>query len=248
MRWSGIPARVVVGYQGGEWIEEGDFLEVRYSNAHAWSEVWIKGKGWQRVDPTFAIAPERIEFGMEALFALWENDQIGSGINASKLADMLRAQGINITLKKLSSLYKSYGHRWDKWFVNFNHERQLEILKQLKLEGGNTVVKLIGLMLLGCIIIIGFFLYRLLPKKAPLPLVDQYYQEFLKKLTQGDRNIVLKESEGPIDFAQRASNMFPRNKTDINQITQYYINLKYNYREFNLQRFKTAIKQFTLQH
>lgn len=244
MRWAGIPSRVVVGYQGGEWIEEGNFLEVRYSDAHAWSEVWIDGQGWKRVDPTFAIAPERIEFGMDALFALWENNQIGTGITSTKLADMLRARGINQTWRKLSKLSRSYGHRWDKWVVNFNHERQLEILKKLKLEGGNTIAKLLGLMFFGCLLVIGLFLYRLLPKKTPLPLVDQYYQEFLKKLAK--KNITLNDAEGPSDFAKRASESFPDNKADIHKITQYYINLKYNYRSFNLNRFKVVVKHFNL--
>ena len=246
MRWSGIPSRVVIGYQGGEWIEEGKFLEVRYSNAHAWSEIWINGYGWKRVDPTFAVAPERIEFGMDALFALWENDQIGSNISSSRLADMLRAQGINQAWEKLSNLSRSYGHRWDKWIVNFNHERQVEILKKLNLDGGNTIAKLLGLLFFGLILVGGFFLYRLLPKKVSLPVVDQYYQEFLKKLAKKD--MTLNNAEGPTDFAQRASQLFPNNKADIHKITQYYINLKYDYREFNLQQFKAAVKQLDLQH
>ena len=246
MRWAGIPARVVVGFQGGEWVEEGNFLEVRYSNAHAWSEVWLDGKGWKRVDPTFAIAPERIEFGMDALLALWENNQIGSGISSSRLADMLRAKGVSQAWQKISNLSRSYGHQWDKWIVNFNYERQLEILKKLKLEGGNTIAKLLGILFFGLALIISFFLYRLLPKKVPLPSVDQHYQEFLRKFAKQD--VIVKGAEGPQDFAQRASKLFPNNKADIHKITQYYINLKYDFREFDLQHFKTAIKKFTLKH
>src|SRR5262247_1064620 len=64
MRAAGIPARVVTGYQGGEFNPYGGYLLVRQSDAHAWSEVWIDGRGWQRVDPTAAVAPERIERGL----------------------------------------------------------------------------------------------------------------------------------------------------------------------------------------
>ena len=42
---------------------------VRQSHAHAWSEVWLPGSGWRRVDPTSAVAPERVERGLEASFA-----------------------------------------------------------------------------------------------------------------------------------------------------------------------------------
>lgn len=244
MRWSGIPARVVVGYQGGNWITEGGFLEVRYSDAHAWSEVWLEGQGWQRVDPTFAVAPERIQFGMDALFALWESNQIGSGVSALKLADMLRPKGINQTLQKLANAYKSYGHRWDKWVVNFNYQRQMEILKKLNLDGGNTILKLLGLLLTSSLLLIGFLLLILSPKRIKRPLADQYYHIFLQKLAR--HKISLKTSEGPFSFSQRASQLLPKNKADIDRITQYYVASKYNYRDFNLHRLKIAVKNFNL--
>ena len=61
MRAGHIPARIVTGYQGGELNKVGNFLEIRQADAHAWAEVWLKNRGWVRVDPTAAIAPERIE-------------------------------------------------------------------------------------------------------------------------------------------------------------------------------------------
>jgi transglutaminase-like putative cysteine protease len=63
MRAAGIPARVVTGYQGGEMNPIGGYLLVRQSDAHAWSEVWIDGRGWVRVDPTAAVA-RRVERGL----------------------------------------------------------------------------------------------------------------------------------------------------------------------------------------
>ena len=55
MRAAGLPARVVTGYQGGERNPYGDYLIVRQSDAHAWCEVWLPGKGWVRVDPTLSL-------------------------------------------------------------------------------------------------------------------------------------------------------------------------------------------------
>ncbi|MEO7325737.1 MAG: DUF3488 and transglutaminase-like domain-containing protein [Dokdonella sp.] len=66
MRAAGIPARVVTGYQGGWWSESDNYLLVRQSDAHAWAEVWRAGSGWQRVDPTAAVSPTRIERGAAA--------------------------------------------------------------------------------------------------------------------------------------------------------------------------------------
>jgi transglutaminase-like putative cysteine protease/uncharacterized protein (DUF58 family) len=64
-RAAGIPARVVTGYLGGDWNRVGGYLLVRQSDAHAWTEVWLEGRGWVRVDPTAAVAPERVESGLD---------------------------------------------------------------------------------------------------------------------------------------------------------------------------------------
>ncbi|MEL7372926.1 MAG: DUF3488 and transglutaminase-like domain-containing protein, partial [Pseudomonadota bacterium] len=66
MRAAGVPARIVAGYQGGEINPLGGFLTVRQSDAHAWTEIWISNRGWVRVDPTAAVAPQRIEQNLES--------------------------------------------------------------------------------------------------------------------------------------------------------------------------------------
>ncbi|MBU8976256.1 DUF3488 and transglutaminase-like domain-containing protein [Lysobacter sp. MMG2] len=60
MRAAGVPARVVTGYTGGYRNPIGDYWLVRRSDAHAWAEVWLRDRGWVRVDPTAAVAPERV--------------------------------------------------------------------------------------------------------------------------------------------------------------------------------------------
>jgi transglutaminase-like putative cysteine protease len=60
MRAAGIPARVVTGYAGGYYNRIGDYWIVRRSDAHAWAEVWLPGRGWVREDPTAAVSPERV--------------------------------------------------------------------------------------------------------------------------------------------------------------------------------------------
>ena len=69
MRSAGIPARVVTGYQGGTYNRVGQYWLVRNSDAHAWTEVWLQGRGWVRVDPTAAVAPERIREGLSGIIA-----------------------------------------------------------------------------------------------------------------------------------------------------------------------------------
>ncbi|WP_303846526.1 transglutaminase TgpA family protein [Aeromonas sobria] len=68
LRAAGIPARLVSGYLGGEWNPRGNYLAVHQFDAHAWVEYLDEGGSWRRVDPTAAVAPERIEGGVrEAL-------------------------------------------------------------------------------------------------------------------------------------------------------------------------------------
>ena len=64
MRAAGVPARVVTGYQGGELNPVDSIITVRQSDAHAWAEVFLAGRGWVRVDPTAAAVPGRVESGM----------------------------------------------------------------------------------------------------------------------------------------------------------------------------------------
>jgi len=61
MRAGGIPARVVTGYYGGTFNRYADYWILRQSDAHAWVEIWIDGQGWQRIDPTSAIDPRRVD-------------------------------------------------------------------------------------------------------------------------------------------------------------------------------------------
>src|SRR3546814_5401401 len=89
MRAAGIPARIVTGYQGGERNAVGGYYVVSQSDAHAWSEVWYDGR-WHRVDPTAAVAPDRIERGLDAaigdgerLPAYLARDRKGTRLNSS---------------------------------------------------------------------------------------------------------------------------------------------------------------------
>lgn len=72
LRAAGVPARLVSGYQGGEWNPQGNYLAVYQFDAHAWVE-YVDSQGvWQRLDPTAAVAPERVEDGATSAVDLAE--------------------------------------------------------------------------------------------------------------------------------------------------------------------------------
>lgn len=116
MRSAGIPARVVVGYQGGQLGRDGESWEVRQMDAHAWSEVWLPERGWVRIDPTAAIAPERIEQGM----AQMTNDATLFGNGA---AAQLRYQQFKL-LGQAREWMDYAGYLWQRDVVGFDQDKQ----------------------------------------------------------------------------------------------------------------------------
>ncbi len=131
LRASGIPARVVTGYQGGEYHPSG-YMIVRQSDAHAWVEVWINGE-WQRVDPTAAVAPDRIQRGIQA--SLPETERMF--VNSQRW----------FSFSGLTDVWDEANFSYTKWVIGFDRDRQKELLKGLGLDGINPFAAL-GWMLL----------------------------------------------------------------------------------------------------
>jgi transglutaminase-like putative cysteine protease len=52
LRTLGIPARVVAGFQRGEWNPYGRYFMVTLADAHSWVEAYFDGLGWITLDPS----------------------------------------------------------------------------------------------------------------------------------------------------------------------------------------------------
>lgn len=150
MRMVGIPARVVVGYQGGQAAPDGKSWEVRQLDAHAWTEVWFAGKGWQRIDPTAAIAPERIEQGMQNYSA--GNQAFYAG------AELAQWKAKWLTQARVWSDYVNY--QWQMKVVGFDQDKQHSWLKRLSIDNlSKQLISLIVLITL-CIGVVVWWLSR----------------------------------------------------------------------------------------
>ena len=119
MRAANVPARVVTGYQGGERNPVDGYWTVRQSDAHAWAEVWIEGRGWVRVDPTGAVAPGRIG-QLTRLRA--PRGAFGSAV------DSVISPGL---AQQLRAVWEAANNRWNQWVLNYTQTRQLDMLKAL---------------------------------------------------------------------------------------------------------------------
>jgi protein-glutamine gamma-glutamyltransferase len=75
LRSLGIPARVVGGFQRGEWNPYGRYFTVRMRDAHAWVEVYLAGSGWVSLDPSPRAEAEAVTTGaslyLDALRLRW---------------------------------------------------------------------------------------------------------------------------------------------------------------------------------
>ena len=115
MRAVGIPARIVTGYQGGEINPVDEYLTVRQSDAHAWSEVWLPGQGWKRVDPTAVVSPVRIEQGQAGLAGQY-------GSRPGSLMGWVGAWRMN---------WEAIENVWNQAVLNYTADRQRSLIAQL---------------------------------------------------------------------------------------------------------------------
>ena len=127
MRALDVPARVVTGYQGGEMNPVDGFMTVRQSDAHAWAEVWLAGRGWTRVDPTATVAPLRIEQGLRELAR-----RTGAGplfaIGAGADASWARL------IQRLRFNWEALENSWNQWVLTYSAQQQMRLLDRLGFE------------------------------------------------------------------------------------------------------------------
>jgi len=238
MRAAGIPARVVVGYQGGEYNPIGNYVAVHQFDAHAWAEVWIEGEGWRREDPTSAVAPERIEGGLEAAM-LGEN----SFLEDSPLSWLKYRQALWLTDIRLQ--LSAIGHYWDTWVVGYNPTMQMRLLEQYM---GDVSPRKIAFALLAGIVLIMSIVGLMLLAKPTTRLLDPVTREYLKfchlLARQGMTRIV---GEGPEDFAERVGQQKPQLGDSVRKVSDIYISLNYKQdHAFSTQDLKKAVRAFRI--
>ncbi len=215
MRAAGIPARVVTGYQGGEWNRLGNYILVRQSDAHAWAEVWLTGKGWVRVDPTAAVSPDRVELGISNALGDEEN-----------LPFFVRAGYSNSIVNRLSLLWDSANYRWDTWVLGFGPEQQRALLSRLGLDNPGWRHLIYG-MIIGLVSLLSLYalLFAWHYRNARIdPLVKLFHQFSAKMTRQG---IPPQPYEGAIDYGRRVSKTRPELALPVQRITQLYSHLRY---------------------
>jgi transglutaminase-like putative cysteine protease len=219
MRATGVPARVVVGYQGGIYNPAGNYLIVRQSDAHAWAEVWLNEVGWARVDPTAAVAPSRIEYGIDGMRRL--NSQ-GLPLNAAADAVLRAIQlpWLDRTWLRTRLAWDYVNFSWYLWVGDYTLERQAQFLARIGLTDWSVpamVAILVQLVLL----------YALLQlrRRRPRDAVLHLYEKYCRKLARA--GIARADAEGPVALSVRARTERQDWAAVIDEITSLYVALRY---------------------
>ncbi|MGI4844688.1 MAG: transglutaminase TgpA family protein [Janthinobacterium lividum] len=189
MRAAGIPARVVTGYQGGELNPIDGYVTVRQSDAHAWAEVWLRGRGWVRVDPTAAVAPERVRRNLAAAV----ERPPPFGINALRGLAMFGGDSL---LGRLRNALGAVDNGWNQWVLNYTPERQRGLLQSV----GESLAgwRVAGLIMLGAgVLLLGRILYL---RREHDP-VEAVYSSLCKRLAH--LGLARAADEGPTAYAAR---------------------------------------------
>ena len=243
LRAAGIPARVVAGYQGGEPSRNGNVWEVRQMDAHAWTEAWLEGQGWVRVDPTAFVAPERVEQGMDALTQARGATMFGDGAGAQisyQQYQMLQ------TLRRLSDQASYY---WQKDVVGYDQDKQADsLLKWFNIRSIMQQITWLAVSAISVMAILVFVIWQRRRKRwhpADLPLA-----QLSKRIAKADKSLARDDSEGQLAWLARLASVIDDDsgqnsskhnnaskltasgdsktvQVKIEQIQQYYRKLRY---------------------
>lgn len=224
MRLSNIPARLVAGYQGGDWNPDAGYMIVRQSDAHAWAEVWLAPRGWVRVDPTAAVAPERVELGADALRQLAAR---GAGIGQLPVEQarlLIQPSWARSLRRQLSWRWDALNTAWDNWVMAYGPAAQRELLELLGMQTPRWA-NMIAVMALGVVLVLAVTaaVWRFTRKNED-PVVAAY-RRYCAKL---DRfGYPRRPAEGPVDYARRLLEARPDLAAPVNRITRLYVALRY---------------------
>lgn len=211
----GIPARVIVGFQGGTWNSFGNFWSISTKDAHAWVEIYARNR-WIRVDPTALAIPLRIELGAQGYY----ENSFATRSNAEKNFLALYAQAL--------AWVENINYTWVAFLIEFDRQYQRELFQMMRKNLGWILLCFIAL-----IILVKIISQWLLAKTEAL----NEYQKILNEIFYiGNKKGLTREpSESPERYLNRLSERFPVAKDFSTQFIKDYTALTYQEKniEFN---------------
>ncbi len=240
MRAVNIPARVVTGYQGGEFNPFDETLTVRQYDAHAWAEVWLPAQGWVRVDPTAAVAPERISQGSE--FTLQEE----SSFMDDEVFSLLRFRD-SLLFNNLRFRIEMIDYAWNRFVLNYDQDMQFSLLTSLL--GTITKIKVLLFLIVLMALFIIFIAISVFKKSTTEPRkpVLKHYLRFCSYL--GKLGFARIPGETPRQYQERVSHSNPKLASEMQGITQTFVELAFASESVDpekLKRLRMLISKFRM--
>lgn len=205
MRAAGIPSRVVLGYSGGYRNRFGEYWVVRKMDAHAWTEVWLPDQGWVRVDPTAAVAPERVLDTVE---------------------DLARSESIlPSNFAPLLDLGDWARRNWNDLVLGFNAARQASLLRPLGIDQASNT-QLSAAFAVGAGFALGLTLWVLMRgRPKPRHPVDAAWLAFNRRLRRAD--LARHPSEPPLSYGKRLARAVPGHAARLLSLSRRYASWRY---------------------
>lgn len=216
MRLAGIPTRVVIGYQGGEKNPHAEHWVVRQSDAHAWTEVWLPKLGWWRIDPTAAVAPERIEQPIDSIRSQ-ESDRVVFSFEGKGLAGAL--------LRNMAWLADAADLGWHQWVVGFTAERQSNLLQSFGLRDLKGPGLVIALSIGSALAVTLVYLIARIPRTKAQDPLPSMWQRLLHKLQRA--GVRAPPWHGPDTVCDVAAASHPEAADELMAIKRMYVHLRY---------------------
>ena len=204
MRAAGIPTRVVAGFQGGYFNQTGGHLTVLRSDAHAWTEVWLAGQGWTRVDPTAAVSPARIERG-------------SLGMRGGSDADFF---GLRVRDR-----WDLVGAWWTRAIVQFNALSQRELFARVGIERATWREMGVALVAGGFAAIALAVAFGFRPRLRRRDPVLEAWRRLGALLARA--GVPRRANEGPRDYGERAAAALPVHGARIRALSLRFAALRY---------------------
>ena len=237
MRAAQVPAHVVTGYLGGEWNPIGDYFLVRQSDAHAWAEVWLEGRGWTRIDPTAVVEPERLRRGVFDLLP-------------DALATRERLLRGSAWLTRALQRWDAANAWWSDHVVKFDYSAQLDLLGRFGIRSPD--VRYLGwafmLALLGWLAIIAWHIGRSARPAAPDALARAYARLCRKLARIGAPRAPY---QGPLSLAETLRARRPDLSDRVQPLLRRYTQLRYGpaapaTRAQDIEEFRRAVARLSL--
>lgn len=228
-RAAGMPARVVIGYQGGEFNPLGRFWLVRSSDAHAWVEVWLADqRQWLRVDPTSVVSPNRLEQGAE------------QSLPALRGADFAGAALPPQWLRRWRQQWQAADFAWQQWVVGYDAARQRGLFRRLGLgddvDGGSVVRGLIIGMALALLPLAWWWRRR--PRQPPLA---EGWMRLRQRVAQ--RGVAVSPALGPIELLKAAQGLPREDFARLQRLVKEYVELRYRQQQADAGRERRWLRQ-----